>query len=94
MTVASFAVMGFDPVGIFVIGALEVAGAVALLVPRLAGLAGLAFVGLMVGAVTATLLTFGVAMVLVPAAYLALATAIAWGRRSGVAELVATVRGR
>lgn len=50
-----FAVQIFDQIGIgqwfrYLVGALEVAGGIGLLIPRLAGLAALCLVGLMIGA--------------------------------------------
>lgn len=90
--VAGFSALGFGLVGMYVIGSLEIAGAAALLIPRLAGLAGLAFVGLMIGAVITTLLTMGAGMVALPAAVLVLAAVIAWGRRRRTGELMALVR--
>lgn len=93
LAVAGFSAMGFGSVGMYVIGVLEVAGAVALLIPRLAGLAGLAFVALMIGAVVVTVLTMGAAMAALPAVVGVLAAVIAWGRRQRTAELVALVRG-
>lgn len=92
-TAASFAAMGVDPAGMTAIAVLEILGAVALLIPRLAGLAGLAFVGLMVGAVAMTVLTHGIAMAATPAVVGLLAAVIAWGRRRSVVALIATVRG-
>lgn len=89
--VAGFDAMGFGEAGMYVIGSLEIAGAAALLIPLLSGLAGLAFVGLMVGAVVTTLLMFGADMVGVPAVVLVLAGIIAWGRRRRTAELIALV---
>src|SRR5215813_12603480 len=44
--VAGFTALGLGTSGMYLIGALEIAGAVALLIPRLAGLAGVAFIGL------------------------------------------------
>lgn len=64
----------------------------ALLIPLLCGLAGLAFVGLMIGAVLTTLLMFGVELVAMPTAVLVLVTIIAWGRRRRTAQLIALVR--
>ncbi|MEU4092774.1 DoxX family protein [Streptomyces sp. NPDC026673] len=51
----SSAVESFDTIGygswfMYLIGALELAGAIGLVVPRLAGIAAVAFIGLMVGA--------------------------------------------
>lgn len=91
------AVAGFDAIGFgdwvrYLIGALEVAGAAALLVPLLAGVAGLAFVGLMIGAVLTQLLVFGGEMVIYPTAMLVLVAIIAWGRRRRTARLVELMR--
>lgn len=91
-TAAAFEPIGLGPTGLFVIGLLEIAGAVALLIPRLCGLAGLAFVGLMVGAVIATVAGVGAEMAALPAALLVLVAIVAWARRHRTAELVAAVR--
>ncbi|WP_219508333.1 DoxX family protein [Nonomuraea ceibae] len=69
------------------VGVLEVAGAVALLVPALAGLAGLAFVGLMAGAVVTEAFVSGGSVVL-PLALLVVSGVIAWGRRRSTARLL------
>lgn len=92
--VAGFTEMGLGVTGMYVIGALELAGAIGLLIPRLCGLAGTAFVGLMIGAVIATALTEGPGLAVFPAAVLVLVAVVAWTRRSRTAALVATVRGR
>jgi uncharacterized membrane protein YphA (DoxX/SURF4 family) len=92
--VAGFAAMGFGTVGMYIIGTLEIAGAIALLTPRLAGPAGLAFIGLMVGAVITTLLMFGPSLVAMPAAVLVAVAIIAYGRRGQTAQLVALTRSR
>lgn len=92
--VASFDAIGFGDWFRYLIGVLEVAGAVALLIPLLSGLAGLAFVGLMIGAVVTQLLVFDGDMVAPPAMALVLAVIIAWGRRRRTAELVGLVRSR
>ncbi|HEY2764929.1 MAG TPA: DoxX family protein [Pseudonocardiaceae bacterium] len=89
--VAGFTAMGLGQPGMYIIGCLEIAGAIALLIPLLCGLAGLAFVGLMIGAVITTLLVFGAGMVAMPAVVLLLAAIIAWGRRSRTAQLIALV---
>ncbi|MEV0616998.1 DoxX family protein [Nonomuraea sp. NPDC050404] len=75
------------------IGVLEVAGAVALLVPRLAGAAALAFVGLMAGAVLIEAFVSG-GWIVLPLVALLLSAVIAWGRRQDVARLWAAVAGR
>lgn len=92
LAVAGFQALGLGEVGMYLIGSLEIAGAVALLIPLLSGLAGLAFVGLMIGAVIITSLMFGIELVAMPAAVLVLAAIIAWGRRRRTAQFIALVR--
>ena len=93
MAVAGFAAIGFSPTGMYVIGTLEILGAVALLIPVLCGLAALCQVALMIGAVTTTLIFFGGGPALVvPAAVLVVVSVLAWARRHTLADLVALVR--
>ncbi|MGI8816581.1 MAG: DoxX family protein [Pseudonocardia sp.] len=88
-TVAGFAQMGLGNAGIYLIGGLELEGAVALLIPGLAGFAALCLVALMVGAVVATVLTMGLSPLLtIPVVALIVAAIIAWGRRRDTVELV------
>ncbi|MEO3874582.1 DoxX family protein [Nonomuraea sp. B12E4] len=75
------------------VGVLEVVGAVGLVVPRLAGPAGLALGGLMVCATLTELFLSGGTMVL-PLVLLVLCAVIAWGRRESTARLRASVAGR
>ena len=49
--VAGFQAMGLGNAGMYIIGALELAGAIAMFIPRLTGLAATCFVALMIGAV-------------------------------------------
>jgi uncharacterized membrane protein YphA (DoxX/SURF4 family) len=93
-TIAGFAAIGFSPAGMVVIAVLEITGAVGLLIPRLCGLAALAFVGLMTGAVLATVIGVGAAMTIVPGTVLVLVAVLAWGRRERTVALVALVAGR
>jgi len=90
--VAGFAAMGLGNTGMYVIGALELAGAIAMFVPRLTGLAALCFVALMTGAVILTAMTGGGALVAIPATVGVLAAVVAWGRRDSTRRLVASVR--
>ncbi|MFC4009261.1 DoxX family protein [Nonomuraea purpurea] len=71
----------------YLIGALEAAGVAGLLIPRLAGAAGLGLAGLMVGATLTEAFVTGGGVVL-PLALLVLSAVIAWGRREGVRALV------
>lgn len=63
----------------YVVGALEVAGALGLLIPRLSGLAALGLVGLMVGAAAANAVILGTSPWL-PVGFLVVSALIAWGR--------------
>ena len=72
----------------YVVGVLEVAGALGLLVPRLCGLAALGLAGVMAGAVITNQFVLGVSPV-VPLAILLVAGLIAWFRRTAIRELVA-----
>ena len=89
MTVAGFEAMGLGTTVMYIIGVLEVAGAIALFVPRLTGLAALCFVALMIGAVGFTLASVGGAFVAIPAVVGVLAAVVAWGRRHSTRRLVA-----
>jgi uncharacterized membrane protein YphA (DoxX/SURF4 family) len=90
--VAGFNAMGLGVAGMYIIGTLELTGAIALLIPLLSGLAGFAFVGLMIGAVLTTLSMFGLQLVAFPVAVLVMAAIIAWGRRHSVTRLIALIR--
>lgn len=91
--VAGFEAMGLGTTGMYVIGALELAGALALFVPRLMGLAAVCLVVLMVGAVTITWAMFGPGLIAIPAVVGVAAAVVAWGRRSHLTALVALARG-
>ncbi|MDD7966668.1 DoxX family protein [Actinomycetospora lemnae] len=89
MVVAGFAMMGIGTAGTVAIGVVELAAAVGLLVPRLAGLAAAGCVALMTGAVIITASTLGGTMILVPAVVLVLVAVVSWVRRH---ETVALLR--
>ncbi|TWF78804.1 DoxX-like protein [Pseudonocardia hierapolitana] len=90
--VAGFEAMGLGTTGMYVIGALELAGAIAMFVPRLTGLAATCFVALMIGAVVLTLAIGGGALVAIPATVGVVAAVVAWGRRDSTRRLVAQLR--
>lgn len=90
--VAGFEAMGLGMSGMYIIGALELAGAIAMFVPRLTGLAALCFVALMIGAVTITWAIDGGILVAVPATVGVLAAVVAYGRRDSTKALAARVR--
>ena len=90
--VAGFEAMGMGTTGMYIIGALELAGAIAMFVPRLTGLAATCFVALMIGAVIITLAIGGGALAAIPATVGVLAAVVAWGRRDSTRRLVAQLR--
>ena len=92
MHVAGFEAMGLGVPGMYIIGALELAGAIAMFVPRLTGLAATCFVALMIGAVIATLAVGGGVLAVIPAVVLVVAAIVAWGRRDSTTALLALVR--
>jgi uncharacterized membrane protein YphA (DoxX/SURF4 family) len=86
--VAGFEAMGLGTAGMYVIGCLELAGAIAMFVPPLTGLAALCFVALMSGAVAITWIMFGASwLVAVPAVVGVAAAVVAWGRRATTRRL-------
>ncbi|MEU0963287.1 DoxX family protein [Micromonospora aurantiaca] len=88
------AVQAFEDMGAaawfrYLVGLLELAGGIGLLVPRLAGLAAVGLALLMVGAaVTQAFILHGGALVLTPVVLFALFVFIAWGRRHSIRSLL------
>jgi putative oxidoreductase len=77
--VEMFAIIGIGQWLRYVVGALEIAGAVGVLVPRLSGLAALGLVCLMAGATLTNLFVLG-ASPLLPLVLLAVSALVAWVR--------------
>ncbi|RZU15360.1 DoxX-like protein [Kribbella rubisoli] len=78
----------FDAVGAgqwlrYVVGVLELAGAIGLLVPRLCGLAALGLTMLLVGASLTNIVALGTSPA-IPVGYLLVAAVIAWFRRDSI----------
>jgi uncharacterized membrane protein YphA (DoxX/SURF4 family) len=90
--VAGFEAMGLGTTGMYIIGVLELAGAIAMFVPRLTGLAATCFVALMIGAVIITVAIGGGALAAIPATVGVVAAVVAWGRRDSTRRLVAQLR--
>ena len=78
--VEMFATIGVGQWFRYVVGALEVSGAVGVLIPRLSGLAALGLVCLMAGATLANLFVLGASPVL-PICLLVASAVVAFGRR-------------
>jgi putative oxidoreductase len=77
--VEMFATIGVGQWFRYVVGALEISGAVGILVPRLSGPAALGLVCLMVGATLTNLFVLG-ASPLLPIGLLVASAVVAWGR--------------
>ena len=86
-----FATIGAGQWFRIVVGALEVAGAFGLLIPRLSGLAALGLCSLLVGAIAANLLILG-AEPWFPLGLLVLSSLVAWGRRAQTAALARAMK--
>ncbi|GGV76340.1 hypothetical protein GCM10015535_08050 [Streptomyces gelaticus] len=92
--VESFDRMGWSQFAMYTIGGLEMAGAIALLIPALAALAAIALCGLMAGASVVQLTLLDRANAIMPALLIVVLVLIARERWDRTAALVALVRGR
>ncbi|MEV7688503.1 DoxX family protein [Streptomyces bungoensis] len=90
--VESFDRIGWGSAGMYTIGALELAGAVALLVPVLQSLAATALSALMVGAFIVQLTVFDGQYAATPLILIVPLALIAWARRAHNAELLRLLR--
>jgi uncharacterized membrane protein len=95
----SYAVDAFDKIGwgsagMYTIGALELAGAVALLIPVLQSVAAIALSALMVGAFFVQVVVFGGENAATPLILIVPLALIAWARRGSTRELLKLVRRR
>jgi uncharacterized membrane protein len=92
--VESFDKLGWGHPGMYVIGALELAGGIALLIPLLASVAAVALSALMVGAFIVNVGVLHGPYVATPLILILPLALIAWARRGHTAELVRLVRRR
>ncbi|QGV81184.1 DoxX family protein [Streptomyces ficellus] len=90
----SFDAIGFGDWFMYLVGGLELAGAVALVIPALSGVAALALIGVMGGAVVAQIAYLGAEFWYTPVVFAVLLAVVARARRADTARLVARVRGR
>jgi DoxX-like protein len=90
----SFDKIGFGDWFMYLTGGLELAGAIALVIPILSGLSALAFMGLMIGAFITQVTVFDGQYAITPLILFVVFGGIAWVRRNHTAELVALVRKR
>jgi putative oxidoreductase len=91
--VGMFAEIGAGQWFRFLVGGLEIAGALGLLVPRLSGPAALGLVGLMAGAAATNALVLGTSPLL-PIVLLLGAALVAWGRRKRTRAVLGYLGGR
>ncbi|HET6355582.1 DoxX family protein [Streptomyces sp.] len=90
----SFDKIGFGDWFMYLTGGLELAGAIALVIPILSGLSALAFMGLMIGAFITQVTVFDGQYAITPVILFVIFGGIAWVRRNHTAELVALIRKR
>ncbi|MFJ4363727.1 DoxX family protein [Streptomyces chartreusis] len=86
--------LGWGSAGMYTVGALELAGAIALLIPVLQSVAAMALSALMVGAFIVTITAFGGENAATPLILIVPLALIAWARRSSNADLLRLVRRR
>ena len=86
--VESFDTLGWGSVGMYTIGALELAGAIGLLIPVLASVAAVSLSALMVGAFITQITAFDGEYAATPLILIVPLALIAWVRRQEVAGLV------
>ena len=89
--VEMFATIGAGQWFRYVVGALEIAGALGVLIPRLSGLAALGLACLMAGAAVTNLFILG-ANPLLPIVLMVVSVLVAWGRRSRTKALLVSLR--
>ncbi|MEU7005872.1 DoxX family protein [Streptomyces sp. NPDC046332] len=87
----SFDAIGWGDWLMYTVGALELAGAVALVIPILSGAAATALIGLMIGACITQLTVFDGQYALTPVLFAVPLAVIAWTRRDRTAELLALI---
>ncbi|MFB6845713.1 DoxX family protein [Streptomyces sp. NPDC056373] len=88
----SFERLGWGSAGMYTIGALELAGAIALLIPVLQSVAAMALGALMVGAFIVQTTVFDGQYAATPVILLVPLTLIAWARRRHNADLLRLLR--
>jgi uncharacterized membrane protein YphA (DoxX/SURF4 family) len=92
--VDAFDKIGWGSVGMYTIGALELAGAVALLIPVLQSVAAIALSALMVGAFFVQMIVFHGENAATPLILIVPLALIAWARRGSNGDLLRLVRRR
>ncbi|MER6674357.1 DoxX family protein [Streptomyces sp. NPDC000983] len=88
----AFDELGWGSAGMYTIGALELAGAVALLIPVLQSVAGIALGALMLGAFVVQVAVFGGENAATPLILIVPLALVAWARRGHNADLLRLLR--
>ncbi|MFB4319576.1 DoxX family protein [Actinomadura sp. 21ATH] len=86
--VETFVRLGWHDGMRYFVGAVEAAGAIGLVIPRLAGAAATGLIGLMVGAALTQILVIEPAWALLPAVFGVIFALVAWDRRAETRALV------
>lgn len=89
----TFDVIGYGDWFMYLVGALELAGAIGLLIPVLSGFTALAFIALMIGAFVYEVTVIGAGFWYTPLVLVVLFALIAWGRRDRTAQLFSLLSG-
>ncbi|MGW7223031.1 DoxX family protein [Streptomyces sp. NPDC054826] len=92
--VESFDEMGWGSAGMYAIGALELAGAIGLLIPVLQSAAAIGLSAMMVGAFVVQVAVFDGEYAATPLLVMVPLVLIAWSRRSHNADLLGLLRGK
>ncbi|MFF1375320.1 DoxX family protein [Streptomyces sp. NPDC058308] len=90
--VEAFDKLGWGAPGMYTIGALELLGGIALLLPLLSSVAATAFIGLMIGAFIVTVTALGGENAATPLILILPLAWIAWARRAETTKLIARLR--
>ena len=90
----TFDAIGYGDWFMYLIGALELAGAIALLIPLLSGVAALAFIALMIGAFVYEVAVIESGFWYTPVILIVLFAFVAWGRWDRTMALFALVTGQ
>ncbi|MFF3321737.1 DoxX family protein [Streptomyces sp. NPDC002889] len=88
----SFDRIGYGDRYMYLVGSLELVGAIALVIPILSGVSALALMGLMIGAFITQVTVFDKQYALTPAVFFVLLALVARVRRNHTAQLIARVR--
>jgi uncharacterized membrane protein len=90
--VETFAKMGWGDGMRYFVGVVEIAGAIGLVIPRLAGAAAIGLIGLMIGAALTQILVLEPALALLPVVFGVVFALVAWDRRRETGALLKSLK--